>query len=311
MKHLLTRASPAAAEGKTSTGSPYARRFLQGATIVPRMLFFVERVTPSSDLGMPGGNVSVRSLRSANEKKPWKDLPGVDGVVESVFVRPVYLVESVLPYRLREPLEAVIPRDGKGLMDGTTERLVSYKLVRWVAKTEALWTKHRSSERLTLREQLDFHGKLSSQFPSRDLRVVYAKSGMHIAAALVSKRRSVIDHTLYWAEVLDVEEGMYLCAILNAAVTTARVRPLMSYGKDERHVDKYVWKLPIPQYDPQNADHTALSALGAKAAALVEELVIDDALHFAAARRQVREALAASDVGAEIEDRVAKLLGGA
>lgn len=307
---VLKRTAPSAEPKAKITVSEYGPFFFQGATIVPRMLFFVDFVKPKGWLGMAQGTLNVRSKRSANEKKPWKDLAAVEGVVESHFVRPVYLGENVLPYRLCEPLNAVLPLDGKGLMDGTSERLLSYpKLAQWVAKTEALWMEHRSSERLTLLQQLDFHGKLSSQRHRLDLRVVYAKSGMHLAAALLTRRRPLIDHTLYWATVRTEAEGMYLCAILNAAVTTERVRPLMSYGKDERHVDKYVWQLPIPYFNAEDPAHTALAALGAQAAAMIADLTIDEKLHFAASRRQVREALAGSEVGQAIEAAVAKLLG--
>ncbi|MET7522606.1 hypothetical protein ACWEAF_44520 [Streptomyces sp. NPDC005071] len=50
--------------GEDLISSPYRSRFWQGATIVPR----------------------VRSQRSSTEKKPWKDLPDREGVVEAQFV---------------------------------------------------------------------------------------------------------------------------------------------------------------------------------------------------------------------------------
>jgi hypothetical protein len=36
----------------------------------------------------------------------------------------------------------------------------------------------------------------------------------------------------------------------------------MSYGKDERHIDKALWKLPIPLYDNVVAEHRRLAELG-------------------------------------------------
>ncbi len=306
---LLQRAGASEEVVETVEGSRYHSHFRQGATIVPRVLFMVERKQAKA-LGLGQGRVAVRSVRSANEKKPWKELATLDGVVESVFIRPVHLGETVLPYRLREPVLAVIPRDGKGMLDGQTERLQGYEgLSKWVAKTEALWDKHRSSERLTLRERLDFQKGLSNQFPIQPTRIVYAKSGMHLAAARVDDLRAVIDHTLYWATATTPEEALYLCAILNAAVTTQLVRPMMSYGKDERHIDKYVWKLPIPLYDATVEEHRALAALGARAEEEVAALSLSEEVHFATARRSVRDALEASEVGQEIEARVAALLG--
>ncbi|MGH3632017.1 MAG: N-6 DNA methylase, partial [Sciscionella sp.] len=77
--------------------SPYSPRFFQGATIVPRVLFFV-RPQQAGPLGLGAGRVLVRSERTNTEKVPWKDLPDQEGVIERQFLRPVLLGESVLPY---------------------------------------------------------------------------------------------------------------------------------------------------------------------------------------------------------------------
>ncbi len=89
-------------------GSAYREAFRQGATLVPRMLCFVERKA----LGRLGADPSapmVTSRRSPQEKKPWKDLPGIENRVEAQFLRPTLLGESILPYRVFQPFEAVIP----------------------------------------------------------------------------------------------------------------------------------------------------------------------------------------------------------
>jgi len=48
------------------------------------------------------------------------------GVVETEFVRPVLLGESILPYRALPPREAVLPLVGDDLMDGDDLRLDEY-----------------------------------------------------------------------------------------------------------------------------------------------------------------------------------------
>lgn len=101
--------------------SPWAERFRQGATIVPRLLFFVTRQA-AGPLGMPAGKAAVRSLQRTNDKKPWKDVPALEGVVETEFLRPVFLGESVIPFRIAETFEAVLPRDREGTMDGQSDR---------------------------------------------------------------------------------------------------------------------------------------------------------------------------------------------
>jgi SAM-dependent methyltransferase len=288
--------------------SPYAPRFGQGATIVPRVLFMVSKQKTGA-LGVPAGRAPVRSQRSANEKKPWKGLPALDGVVETEVLRPVLLGEHVLPFRTREPALAVIPWDGRTLLEAQGERIEKFPgLADWMRKASAAWERNRSSDRFSLSEQLDYHGKLLRQFPLQPLRVLYTASGMHLAASRTENRRAVVEHSLYWAAASSEEEALYLCAVLNAAVTTKLVRPFMSYGKDERHIDKYVWKLPIPEFDPAKASHQALVTLGRRAEESVGLLVLRE-VNFPIQRRQIREHLLSSGIGPAIDEAVLKLLG--
>jgi SAM-dependent methyltransferase len=290
--------------------SPHQKYFRQGATIVPRVLFMVER-KPAGPLGTVAGKVPVRSVRSASEKKPWKDLPGLEGVVEGPFVRMVHLGETVLPFRTLKPRLAVLPIVPSGEVLAGTDTLEVYSgLSKWWHQVEELWNEHRSSELLTLMGRLDYQRGLTNQFPTQDQRIVYGKAGMHLTAARVLERRAVIDHKLYWANAKHDEEAFFLCAILNAACVTTLVRPMMSYGKDERDIDKYIWRLPIPEYDEDVALHVELAKLGQQAEAEVAALTLDPAVHFAASRRVIREHLAESKVGQTIEKRVAKLLKG-
>lgn len=287
--------------------SPYRDRFSQGAIIVPRRLFVVEE-QPSGPLGLPGGSTAVRSGSSAYEKAPWKDLDLLEGVVEDEFVRPIYLGETVLPFRLRDPKHAVLPVEGGRLLD---EDRISYYpgLADWWTQANELWLANRSSDRLTLMDQLDYRRKLTQQLPVPRLRVAYSKAGMHLAATVIDDPLGLIDHKLYWAAVADHDEARFLCAILNSPRTTELVRPLMSYGKDERDIDKYVWQLPIPLYNADNERHQRLVELGEQTEAEVAALEIDDSLHFPTQRRRIREHLAVSEAGIEIDDLVTELLG--
>jgi SAM-dependent methyltransferase len=289
--------------------SPYGARFGQGATIVPRVLFFV-RPQPASPLGYGAGRRAVQSERSSTEKPPWKNLPDQTGVVETEFVRPILLGESVLPYRMLPAREAVLPLEGNELLDGEHAHLDLYPgLAEWWRNSERLWDQHRSNDRLSLREQLDYRRKLTQQLPLTPLRLVYGASGMHVVAALTENRSAICEHALYWATVTSREEGLFLCAILNSPAITDLVRPYMAYGKDERHIDKNIWKLPIPLYNPTNPLHQRLAALGRQEAKLIEELDLDENGNFVVLRRKARAALAAGSPAAEIEEVVTELLG--
>ncbi len=301
------------APGKTQSvsddlTSPWADRFRQGATIVPRLLFFVTRQA-AGPLGMSAGKASVRSLQRNNDKKPWRDLPALEGVVETEFIRPVLLGESVLPFRIAETFEAIIPQDREGLMDGQSDRLDTYEgLASWWRRAEAIWEEHRSSERLTLIEQLDYQSKVKQQFPIQPERIVYNRSGMHLVASRINDRRMIIDNSLYWATAASTIEALYLCAILNTATFTDLVRPFMSYGKDERDFHKHIFQISIPLFDSADDLHNRLSARGAELEAAVAKFGIESGRHFAAVRRDIRGFIGESEAGRDVEALVEELL---
>ncbi|MFJ9564307.1 N-6 DNA methylase [Streptomyces fuscichromogenes] len=294
--------------GEDLISSPYRSRFENGATIYPRYLFFVQQ-EEAGPLGLGGGRVRVRSERSSSENKPWKELADLEGVVETQFVRPVLLGECVLPYRLLAPRKAVLPIEGSTtLLDGEHDHIDRYSdLAKWWRQAEELWLTHRSSERLTLIERLEFRRGMSLQLPGTPLRVVYGKSGMHVSAALVDDASLIIENSLYWGTVESRDEGMYLCAILNTPALTEVVRPLMSYGKDERHIDKAVWQLPIPRFDPASPSHQRLAELGAAEAARVTELELDETKNFVKLRQVIRSVIIDSPDAEEL-DQLVRLL---
>ncbi|MFE3033014.1 Eco57I restriction-modification methylase domain-containing protein [Streptomyces canus] len=290
--------------------SPYRDRFGQGASVVPKVLFFVREQT-ASPLGLGGGRVSVRSQRSALEKKPWKELPDREGSVEKEFVRPVLLGEHVVPYRIMGSDKVVLPIEGTNtLMHGEHDHLDRYPdLANWWRDAERLWDDNRSSERLSLTEQLNFRKKLTDHLPGAPLRVVYGKAGMYVTAALVDDPHAVIDHSLYWAKVATRHEGMYLLALLNAPRLTEVARPLMSYGKDERHIDKAVWELPIPDFDPTDAKHVRIAEIGEAEHQRIAELKFEGGKSYIQIRRTLRDFLLSSPDAEELDQLVTELLG--
>jgi SAM-dependent methyltransferase len=291
----------------SSQASPYNPRFNQGATIVPRLLFLVD-AEPAGPLGLGSGRRRVRSARGVYEKEPWKDLAGLSGIIETEFIWPVLLGESLLPFRLLNPREAVLPILSNHLLSVGDPKLDYYPgLAEWWSRAEDIWMTHRRSARLTLKEQLDFRKKLTTQIPTPPLRLVYSKSGMHVAAAIVDDPRLIIDHKLYWGTLTSKQEGYYLSALLNNPVLTELVRPLMSYGKDERDIDKHIWKLPIPLYDKANTSHRRLASLGERQEAAVARMALEDT-NFVTMRRRVRAALAEHTTAEETAFLVRKVI---
>lgn len=291
---------------EASNGSDYAPGFTQGTILSPHLAFVVEE-QPAPPLGLPAGRVLIKSFRSAYERKPWKELGDLSGIVETHFLRPLYTGESLLPYRVGAPGSVILPCNSKGILSDDQIELHP-GLDQWWKKAESIWLQHRSSDRLSLKEQLDYQSKLSKQLPVPNLRIVYNSSGMHLAAAKIVNHRAIVSSSLYWAPVRSESEADYLCAILNSTIITELVRPLMSYGKDERHIHKTVWKLPIPKFDPNDPVHIRLSHLGAAAERLAAGFNVDPQVHFPATRRHIRRLILAEDTGREIDEVVFELI---
>ena len=143
--------APALSVANFEGGSPYRTMFRQGATLVPRMLCFVERRTMGR-LGADPSAPYVASRRTNQEKEPWKSLPGIENRVEAEFLRPVLLGESILPYRIFQPLEAVVPVTDKGIvLDAEAAANRGFDgLHGWMSKAERVWNGNAESGSMTL-----------------------------------------------------------------------------------------------------------------------------------------------------------------
>lgn len=292
-------------------GSVYRESFRQGATLVPRMLCIVERKA-SGRLGGDAKAPLVMSRRSAQEKKPYKDLAGLEHKIEREFLRPILLGESILPYRLYRAVEGIVP----ALEDGT---VLSGKLAAdygyaglhgWMKPAEKLWKEHSADEDRSLIERWNYHNGLSNQIPIAPLRVVYSKSGTLAAAMLLENSEAIIDHMLYWSAVETKREGHYLTAIMNSETARQAVANYQAVGQfGARHFDKVFFNLNIPRFDGSVALHTGLAKAAVRAEKVAVALSIDMTTGFRKARAQVRRALNDDGVGGEIEELVAELLG--
>lgn len=305
----IARTPGRAVVGVASVGSPYAPRFAQGANLVPRLLFRVEPDDQSA-LGAPAGRRPVRSQRTVSEKVPWKKLSPLTGAVEDQYIWPTILGEHVLPFRIAPPADFVLPltRDGEVLGPSGNKIDRWPGLASWMRQADEIWRNNQDGK-LTLIKQIDHMKKLSQQAPFPGTRVVYAASGMHVSAAVLRNPRVVVEHGVYWAAVASPDEATFLVSILNTPSLTDLVRPHMSYGKDERHIDKNVWKLPIPTYDLGDPVHLRIVELGDQLTDRVGEVGFTSS-YFVTQRKAVRTFLADSPEGKELDALVSKVVSG-
>ncbi|HEY5071858.1 MAG TPA: N-6 DNA methylase [Caulobacteraceae bacterium] len=289
--------------------SEFQKMFRQGATLVPRMLCLVERKSRGR-LGASTAAPLVASRRTSQEKRPWKDLPGIEHPVEREFLRPVYLGESILPFRVWRLFEGVVPVDDKGNM--LSAKLAADQgwsgLSGWMRAAEATWTGH-SRDVMSLGERWNFHNELGAQFPINPMRLLYAASGVNPAATIAMDDNAIVEHGLYWGAIETEEQGRYLVAILNSEEARSRIASLQARGLfGARHFDKVMFTLPIPRFDERNPLHGDLAAAAREAESLAASFEIAEATPFARARRIVRDGLRAAGVSDVIDSLVTRLL---
>ena len=324
------KARTATTDTSADSVSPYAGYSRQGASIVPRCLFFVEE-TENPAIIQAGQTVTVNPRRGSQDKAPWRslDLTAITGqTIESRHVHDVYLGETLVPYANLDPLKAIlplkskeaeIPADPVGIGGIRLAGLERRMRDRWQTVSR-LWETHkRRVNKLSLLGRLDFHRELSSQLewsntPSgRPIRVVYGGWGTP-TAALLHDDDAIVDYKLFWTTCKDTKEAHYLLAIINSDALYESVTPLMPKGQfGARDLQKHLWKLPIPEFDSGDPLHAEVSATGEAAAEgaahqLAQLREERDRVTVTIARRELRKWLRASPEGKSVEDAVGRLL---
>ena len=295
-------------------GSIYREQFRQGAILVPRRFVLVERKSAgkfSSSAAAP----YVRGRVGKLDKEPWSKVTPPEGSVESEFIYAALLGESIVPYRIIRKFEAVIPLDASynSIMNSVAARKRGFdKLSRWVGDIEKLFSTVRQTagrDAGDFTSQIDFFEQLSSQFPLKKNRIVYAKGGSIPAAAVVLDSNAVIDHKLYWAAVPSEEEAYYLSAVLNSEALRERIEDFQAEGQQgARDFDKVVWNIAIPRYSSKERLHREIADAAVVAGGVANRVEVLEIEDFKKTRRRVREALIDDGVGVRIETLVSRLI---
>ena len=330
-EHII-RESVAITDTSAGGDSPYGGYSRQGAVIVPRCLFFVTK-TENTAVIQAGQTVTVDPRRGSQDKEPWRslDLPAITGqTIEKAHVFNVHLGETIVPYATLDPLKAILPlkqgdarlpTDIKGTAGIRLSGLERRMRTRWQTVSR-LWEENKGPHnKLNLLNQLDYIHKLSAQLEwmreagGRPVRLAYSSSGQPTAAIL--HEDALVDYTLFWTPCKDIQEAYYLLAIINSQALYNAVSPLMPKGLfGARHLQKHLWKLPIPAFNHRNRQHTAIAQAGQVAAegAALQLAKLRQApgpkLTVTVARRELRAWLRASAEGQAVEKGVGRLLRG-
>ena len=312
--------------------SPYAGHSRQGASTVPRCLFFVEEIENLA-IVRAGQTGTVNPRRGSQDKEPWRslDLAAITGqTIEKTHLFQFHLGETLAPYATLNPLKAVLPLrrgDGEipaeengvgGIRIGGLERRMRE---RW-RTISGLWEENKAAaNKLDLLGRLDYHRELSAQLEwqqnpgDRPVRVVYSGWGAP-TAALLHDDDAIVDYKLFSVTCKDLKEAHYLLAIINSDTLADAVNKYTTpnWAGNTRDLQKHLWKLPIPEFDSSQDLHIAVSEAGQAAAEgaaqQLERLRQErDRVTVTIARRELRKWLRQSPEGQAVEDAVGELLG--
>lgn len=260
--------------------SPYAGLSNQGPTITDRRLFFVTHTPNKNKLALPDTSVTYPRIGTLDKKKySVRDLNGQ--VVSNDNLLSVYLGECLAPYVALPPLTAALPVSKASLtmpLDEETGEIDRQGLdenlrARW-EKMERLWEANRGkTDTKSLMQNLNWLNKLARQLEylrdpgDRPVRIAYTQSGRPTAALIVDSK-AILDRNLYQVTCRNLDEAHYLLAIINSNALAKAAKPFCAsnWAKEIRHLEKHLWRLPIPRYDADDERHTELSRLGQVAA---------------------------------------------
>jgi hypothetical protein len=264
--------------------SPYASKFVEGATLVPRSCWFVE-IKMDANLGINPSKPFVQTDPRATEqaKEAYASL-FVDGNIEKEFLFGTLLSTDLIPFGFLDYRMVVLPIRPSGdkfiMVDSTLAKKEGYTdLTKWLERCEKEWMTRRKekAKKESLLNWLDYRHKLTEQKYKTEFKVVYPMSATNLCSAVVQNekivkefgkqkiplRAFVADYKLFYYETDNEREANYLAAILNSPTIDRLIKPMQSRGLwGPRDICMKVWELPIPAYDEDKSAHNELAKLG-------------------------------------------------
>ena len=150
----------------------------------------------------------------------------------------------------------------------------------------------------------------------RPVRLLYSGWGAP-TAALLHDDDAIVDYKLFWVACRDLAEAHYLLSVINSDALADGVNKYTTpnWAGKTRDLQKHLWKLPIPLFDPDDPLHAQVSEAGKVATeGAVEQLgrlrQERDRVTVTIARREIRKWLRESKTGKAVEKVVKDLLDG-
>ena len=237
--------------------------FRQGATITPKVLVVLDRVSADSRHGMR------EVVTTPSDKRPWKGLAVQTGDIPERWVHNLLTSTELLPFACMQDLpKALVPTDENGRLEEAPEN-------KFWAGLERLWKERRGKGRstpVTLLRQIDYTSKLSAQLGRRGRErtlVIHPASGDIMRGARIVPGAAVVQHKIHYFDCPTTAEAAFLVAVLNAPCL---IRAFLQSRTSGRDFVNNPWRhIPIPRFDEENDSHRQLVALCEQAEEIAED----------------------------------------
>lgn len=309
-KHLLS-SEKTTHDFLTSTGegSHYFNFALQGATISPHTLWFIEPM-PSVPLNLtrPLVRTAESAFATCKERK-WK--LRVQGTIEAQFLFCTALSENILPFYVRDLRLVVLPAQIRGdrfVMLKSDEILAEGcpNTSDWVRRAEEIFAKKSKDEAMSAQDRLDYQHLLTEQNPKHRFVVLYNKSGSNVCAGYIDLRKIdevhglqpqgfVAESVTYRIYVSSEDEARYLTGFLNSPIVDKRIKPYQTEGvyAGKRDIHRRPFEVcPIPQFNSADPRHLRIVEATKEAKELVVKWAPRMTGGLVAVRRKCRELVA-------------------
>ena len=265
-----------------SEKSPYMTKFKQGATIVPRMFWFVDTVPPHKffvqDVDEPLMESSKRSLLMAN--KEYKGI-SLRGKVEERYLYATLLGSDIFPFCNLEPRIVVLPVDSSAhsfrmIKKEEVQARGDSNMFQWLSHAEQKWREVRKEKTstMTIYQRLDRNRGITIQRPDVEYVVLYNSAGRRNMVSCVLKTNETLrvrvngnhfnlhgfiaDHKCYLYYPRSQKEAYYLAAIINSDFAFS----VLSKIKSARDIHKKIWEIPVPEFNQEHNVQSELSEIG-------------------------------------------------
>ncbi|MGI8668931.1 MAG: N-6 DNA methylase, partial [Aridibacter sp.] len=181
-----------------SEPNPYKNDFKQGATIVPRSLYFVD-INQKMPPDFEDRIINIRTSEAviSGAKKPWTNID-LQGRIESRFLFRTALSKSILPFHLFAPELVVLPLTieekeyGKKIKLHTSDKLLEMGFSdasEWFAQAEKIWQERRTkkSSKMTNVDRINFQRGITDQDLNAPYLVLYNSSAKDANATIVKR----------------------------------------------------------------------------------------------------------------------------